>query len=58
MSINMVLVDGTVRFMALKYDAQSRPELRFTLEQIDVAAAGKPWTLWLPCVRWARRRCA
>jgi hypothetical protein len=44
MAINLVLQDGIVKSLALKYDHQSRPELRFTLEQRD-----GEFCLWLPC---------
>jgi hypothetical protein len=44
MSMNLVVQDGVVKSLALKYDSQSRPELRFTLEQRD-----GEFCLWLPC---------
>ena len=50
MAINLVVLDGVVKSLALKYDQQLRPELRFTLEQTEHATDGKPWTLYLPCV--------
>ena len=49
MSLNLVVQDGVVRSLALKYDAQAKPELRFTLEQTEYATDGKPWRLYLPC---------
>jgi hypothetical protein len=51
MSINLVVIDGTVKSLSMKYDSQSRPELRFTLEQTDHSADGKVWTSYWPC--WA-----
>jgi single-stranded DNA-binding protein len=44
MSINLVLEDGIVKSLSLKYDSQSRPELRWTLVQTE-----KDWPLYLPC---------
>jgi hypothetical protein len=44
MAINMVLASGLVKSPALRYDPQSRPEFRFTLEQRD-----GDFCLWLPC---------
>ncbi len=44
MAVNLVLASGVVKSLALKYDHQSRPELRFTLEQRD-----GEFCLWLPC---------
>jgi hypothetical protein len=49
MSINLVVIDGTVKSLSMKYDSQSRPELRFTLEQTDHSADGKVWTSYWPC---------
>jgi hypothetical protein len=50
LSINLVVLDGVAQHVALRYDEHSRPELRFTLEQVEHATDGKPWTLYLPCV--------
>jgi hypothetical protein len=44
MAINMVVLDGIVKSLALKYGPESKPELRFTLEQQDGA-----FSLYLPC---------
>jgi hypothetical protein len=44
MSINLMVVDGIVSHVALRYDASSKPELRFTLTQ-----QAKDWPLYLPC---------
>jgi hypothetical protein len=41
--LNLVVASGVVKSLALKYDTQSRPELRFTLKQPG------DWTLYLPC---------
>jgi hypothetical protein len=49
MSINIVVLDGVASHLALRYDEQSRPELRFTLTQTDHATDGKPWTFYWPC---------
>ena len=49
MSVNMVVIDGEVQHLALRYDEQSRPELRFTLQATDHATDGKPWTSYWPC---------
>jgi hypothetical protein len=51
MSINLVVLDGVVKSLALKYDSQSRPELRFTLAQETggVNEHGQPWVSWWPC---------
>jgi hypothetical protein len=44
MSLNMVVVDGIASHVALRYDEQAKPELRFTLVQQE-----KEWPLYLPC---------
>lgn len=44
MSINLMVVDGIVSHVALRYDASSKPELRFTLTQ-----QAKDWPLYVPC---------
>ena len=44
MSVNVVIQSGLVKSPALRYDHQSRPEFRFTLEQRD-----GDFCLWLPC---------
>ncbi len=49
MSITLVVLDGTVQHLGLKYDDQARPELRWTLQQIDHGADGKNWTSYWPC---------
>ena len=49
MSINVVVLDGVVQHLALRYDEHSRPELRFTLQATDHATDGKPWTSYWPC---------
>jgi hypothetical protein len=49
MSINIVVLDGVASHLALRYDEQSRPELRFTLTHTDHATDGKPWTSYWPC---------
>jgi hypothetical protein len=51
MSINLVVLDGVVKSLSLKYDAQSKPELRFTLQQETGGANehGQPWVSWWPC---------
>jgi hypothetical protein len=48
--VNIVVLDGVAQHVALRYDEHSRPELRFTLTQVEHATDGKPWTLYLPCV--------
>jgi hypothetical protein len=47
--INIVVLDGVAQHVALRYDEQSRPELRFTLTQVDHATDGKVWTAYWPC---------
>jgi hypothetical protein len=51
MAINLVVLDGVVKQLAMKYDSQSRPELRFTLQQETggVNEHGQPWVSWWPC---------
>ena len=44
MACNLVVVDGIVKSLALRFDSQARPELRFTLEQQE-----NGFSLWLPC---------
>lgn len=44
MAVNLVVVDGIAQHVALRYDANSKPELRWTLVQQD-----KDWPLYLPC---------
>jgi hypothetical protein len=44
MSTNLVIQDGVVKSLAMRYDANSKPELRFTLVQTE-----KEWPLYLPC---------
>jgi hypothetical protein len=49
MAINLVVLDGMVQHVALRYDEHSRPELRFTLQQVDHATDGNAWTSYWPC---------
>jgi hypothetical protein len=42
--LNLVLASGEVKSPALRYDANSKPEFRFTLQQME-----KDWPLYLPC---------
>ena len=50
MSVNFVVIDGMVKSLSLKYDAQSKPELRFTLAQeTGHDAKGHPWVSYFPC---------
>ena len=49
MSIDLVVQAGVVKSPALRYDANSRPELRFTLLQTEYATDGKSWPLFIPC---------
>jgi single-stranded DNA-binding protein len=44
-----VVLDGVVKGLALRYAADGKPELRFTLEQTEHAIDGKPWTSYWPC---------
>jgi hypothetical protein len=44
MSVNVTVQSGVMRSPALRYDHQSRPEFRFTLDQAD-----GEWHLYLPC---------
>lgn len=44
MSLNLVVQDGVVKNPALRYSADGKPELRFTLQQVD-----NGFTLYLPC---------
>jgi single-stranded DNA-binding protein len=44
MSINLTVQDGVVKSPALRYDSNSKPELRFTLVQTE-----RDWPLYLPC---------
>lgn len=44
MGLNVVVIDGIVKSLALRYDAGGKPELRWTLEQAD-----KQWSLYVPC---------
>ena len=44
MAVNLVVASGIVKSMALRYDAASKPELRWTLTQTDGA-----FSLYLPC---------
>ena|SRR5882672_6347060 len=49
MSVNLVVIDGIVKSLALTYDPQGKPELRFTLEQTDQGPDGKAWRSYWPC---------
>jgi hypothetical protein len=49
MAVNLVVLDGVAQHVALRYDEHSRPELRFTLTQVEHATDGKPWTSYWPC---------
>lgn len=49
MSTNVVILDGTVNSLALRYDSQARPELRWTLVATDQGPDGQPWTSYWPC---------
>jgi single-stranded DNA-binding protein len=49
MSINLVVQDGVVKSLSLKYDAEGKPEARWTLQQTAYATDGQAWQLWLPC---------
>jgi hypothetical protein len=50
MGINVVLLDGIIKGLSLKYDSQSKPELRFTLAQeTGHDAKGQPWVSYWPC---------
>lgn len=49
MSLNLVILDGVVKSLALTYDGASKPELRFTLVQTDHGAHGHPWVSYWPC---------
>jgi hypothetical protein len=41
---NLTVQSSTVKSLALLYDSNSKPELRFTLVQME-----KDWPLYLPC---------
>jgi hypothetical protein len=47
--INTVLQSGTVQWPSLKYDAQGRPEFRFTLYREAQSADGKMIPFSFPC---------
>ena len=47
--LNLVVASGRVKSPALRFDNQARPEYRFTLEQVEVSADGRTFTLYLPC---------
>ena len=49
MSIKVVVLDGVVKSLALRYDAEAKAELRFTLQATDQATDGKPWVSYWPC---------
>jgi hypothetical protein len=50
MSVNFMVLDGTMKGLSLKYDAQSKPELRFTLAQeTSHDTHGQPWVSYWPC---------
>jgi single-stranded DNA-binding protein len=51
MSVNLAVLDGVVKSLSVKYDAQSKPELRFTLAQETggVNEHGQPWVSYFPC---------
>jgi hypothetical protein len=49
MSINLVVIDGVVKSLAMKYDSASKPELSFTLVQTDHGVHGQPWVSYWPC---------
>jgi single-stranded DNA-binding protein len=49
MGVNVVMVSGVVQNLALRYDEQSRPELRFVLQQTEQTASGREIKLYLPC---------
>jgi hypothetical protein len=42
--LNLVIASGEVKSPALRYDAHSKPEFRFTFQQME-----KDWPLYLPC---------
>ncbi len=47
--LNVVVASGVLKSPALRYDHNSKPEFRFTLEQADTSADGRTFTLYLPC---------
>jgi hypothetical protein len=50
MSVNVVVQSGVVKSPALRYDANSRSEFRFTLVQTEQSPDGqKSWPFYLPC---------
>jgi hypothetical protein len=51
MSVNLVVIDGTIKGLSLKYDSESKPELRFTLAQETGGynEHGHPWVSYWPC---------
>lgn len=48
-AINLVVIDGVVKDAALRYDQQSKPELRCTLVQTTVGPEGQLWQSYWPC---------
>jgi single-stranded DNA-binding protein len=44
MAVNLVVQDGVVHNLALRYSEDGKPELRFTLQQVE-----NGFTLYLPC---------
>jgi hypothetical protein len=50
MAVNVVILDGEVKSLTMKSDAQSKPELRFTLAQATgLDGTGQPWVSYWPC---------
>jgi single-stranded DNA-binding protein len=49
MSINIVVQSGVVQNLALRYNEQGKPELRFALQQTEQTADGRDVTLYLQC---------
>ena len=49
MAVNLVVLDGVVKSLALRFDSQAKPELRWTLVATDQGPDGQPWTSYWPC---------
>jgi hypothetical protein len=56
-ALNLVVASGEVANLALRYDAESRPELRFTLVRKEHVAYGHSWPLYLPWPKSWTRAC-
>jgi len=47
--VNVVIIDGVVGNLALRFDEQGRAECRWTLTHTTIGPNGEQWTNYWPC---------